>query len=68
MNTVINTAAAQHLDDVAKEQARDAATKLSQARKNIVKCNCNTYQSPFKDCPNCGPEYWETQNEISKTN
>ena len=63
MNTIINTAAAQHLDDVAKEQAREASGKSEQLQKDRIKCNCGDCKSPFKDCPNCGPEYWESQTK-----
>lgn len=60
MNVIINNAAAQHLDNTSKDYARDVAKKTTQAYEDIVKCNCSAYQSPYKDCPNCGPEYWET--------
>ena len=63
MNTIINTAAAQHLDDAAKEQARDASSQAENIHNQRVKCRCTEYKSPYENCPNCGPEYWESQTK-----
>lgn len=54
MTVPINITAAKHLDDLAKQKAREAA-KLTKAlaEEQAKKCNC-TYESPFKDCPQCG--------------
>ena len=54
MTVPINITAAKHLDDLAKQKAREAA-KLTktQAEEQVKKCNCK-YESTFKDCPQCG--------------
>ena len=54
MTVPINITAAKHLDDVAKQKAREA-TKLTKAlaEEQLAKCSCK-YESPFKDCPQCG--------------
>jgi hypothetical protein len=64
MNIPINVAAATHLDNKAKEKAREVLKKIEQSYEYEI-CNCD-YKSPFKDCPNCGPEYWETTQNIIK--
>ena len=61
MNSIINTAAVQHLDNLSKDHAREASKQAEEVCSERVKCNCSDYQSPFKNCPNCGPEYWEEQ-------
>lgn len=61
MTIPINTTAALHLDAESKEQARQNCKQTSQSYNEKVKCNCMSYKSPFKNCPNCGPEYWEEQ-------
>lgn len=54
MTIPINITAAKHLDDLAKQKARETA-KLTKAlvEEQVKKCSCN-YESPFKDCPQCG--------------
>lgn len=63
MNSIINTAAALHLDNTSKEAARETCNQAKIVQNERVKCNCSDYKSPFNDCPNCGPEYWEEQVE-----
>ena len=50
------------LDTHAKELAR-VARKLAEAvaHERVRKCNCASYVSPFKDCPDCGSEFQNTQ-------
>jgi len=66
MNIPINVAAAKHLDNLAKEQARNNV-KLTEQLHQKQLCKCE-YKSPFKDCPNCGPEYWESKKESTTKN
>ena len=53
MNVPINTAAALHLDNIAKEQAREEQKQnVKIVKDRVKKCGCS-YESPFKDCPQC---------------
>lgn len=54
MTIPINVAAAKHLDNLAKEKSRETAKQKQEIiKQQVKKCNCS-YQSPFKDCPQCG--------------
>ena len=54
MTIPINVAAAEHLDNLAKEKARETAKQTETIiKEQVKKCNCS-YKSPFKDCLQCG--------------
>ena len=54
MTIFINVAAAKHLDDIEKQKARETVKlKKTLAKEKVEKCSC-TYESLFKDCPQCG--------------
>lgn len=64
MNVTINTSAALHQDEIAKEKARqEQKEKARQVNEKVEKCKCS-YQSPFKDCPHCGDmKQWRIEDE-----
>ncbi len=68
MHVTIHTAAALWLDHNVKDLAGEARLKAERVtQERLRRCTCAQYESPFKDCPDCGLDFqsqWGIQSPM----